>query len=754
MPPPSNPGRSRTAEKRTNLVRPEALAPNGSLLAAAGSRLSLIRNDWFVAGAVAVVTVVAFAPALRCGFLNFDDNYYVTTNTAVLNGLSWKSIAWAFTTFYQANWHPLAWLSLELDGTLWGNNPLGYHLTNVLLHAASAGLLFLALRALTGAFGRSLAVALLFAVHPLRAESVAWVSERKDVLSIFFGILALRVYASYVRGPALGRYIWIVVLFALSLLSKPTLVTLPFLLLVLDWWPLCRWRAQGKWPLVREKMPLFALTAASCVMSVVSQAALGAVLSKETIPLGIRLGNAVVAYYAYMAKTIWPSRLAPLYPHPALMPTGLDSAELLLAALVLIAATAGAIALRRRAPYLLAGWLWYLGTLVPVLGLVQVGGQAYADRYSYFPQVGLLLAACWGVADLLHARPRAALLSAAAATVLLAGLNWKQISYWHDSITLWEHDIEIVGESHIALFNCGDALREQNRLQEAAARFRSAIVWNSTSVEAHFQLGRVLQSLDQLDEAQRQFEIVADMEPERADAHNRLGDLYFRQRKLDESARQYESLLQIDPNDSRTLCNLGMVEMARNHLDSAARYYRQALESTPDSPEAHNGLGLILTRQGKVDEAIEELRTVIRIGVRAGQAHNNLGKALEDKGDFAAATEHYEQAAQLNPELGIVWFNLGRMRDRQKREAEALNCFEKALKCEPSSFQFRATLVRALDTLAARQATAGRFEEAISAAKRARDLAAAGGNQELARQIGDRLQHYERGESISLPLHP
>jgi tetratricopeptide (TPR) repeat protein len=746
MPSSSKADRSKTPEPRA--AEPRKVALPGPV---SDTQPTLFANRWLVACTLGVVTVIAFVPALRCGFVNFDDPHYITENQGVMGGLSGKAVAWAFTTYYQANWHPLTWLSLQFDASLWGENAFGYHLTNVLLHAGNAALLYLALRALTGAAGRSFAVALLFAVHPLRAESVAWVSERKDVLSLFFGFLALWAYAVYVRAPSVWRSITVASFFALSLMAKPTLVTLPCLLLVLDWWPLCRWRSVGARQLFREKLLLFGLTAASCVMSVLSQASRGAVLSKEMIPLATRLGNALVAYIVYPAKTVWPLQLAPLYPHPALMPSGLEPATVLAAAVILVAVTATAFVMRRRASYLLSGWLWYLGTLVPVLGLVQVGGQAYADRYTYFPQIGLLIVACWGVNDLLQSRPRTAFAALAMAASVLAALNWQQQGYWKDSVALWEHDVATVGPSHVALFNLGEGLEKQNRLPEAAERFRQALTWNPQGIEAHFQLGRVLQSMGHLDEAMQQFEEVCQLNQDRADAHNRLGDLFRRQNKLDEAARHYETSLGINRKDPGTLCNLAVVEMARDHADRAAGYYREALEADPKSPEARNGLGSILIRQGRVDEGMEELRTVIRNGIRAGQAHNNLGKALEDKGDFAGAAGHYEEASRLSPELGLVWYNLGRMREREGRDAEAVECFEKAAAKDRGSPERHVYLIRALDNHAAKLAAAKRFDEAAAAARRARDLAAAAGRQELVKQIEARIQGYQRGEAAPGP---
>src|SRR5579883_3044632 len=335
-------------------------------------------REWVAAGLLAGISLAVFARALDCGFVNYDDMEYVTRNRDVLRGLTPGGVGWAFTTCYNSNWHPLTWLSLELDASLWhlpdgGPDPTGFHLTNVLVHAANVALVFFALRALTGAFWRSAAVALLFAVHPLRVESVAWVSERKDVLSTFFGLLALWAYAAYVAAPSRRRYLAVAGPFALSLLSKPMLVTLPCLLLVLDWWPLGRLRP-GDWRRrVVEKVPLFALVVASSAVTYLAQSKQRAVASTTMFPPSVRLENALVGYAAYLFKTVWPADLAAYYPHPIYDTRsggGLTAETVGLAAVVLVALTAGAAALRRKAPYLLAGWLWFLGTLVPVIGLV------------------------------------------------------------------------------------------------------------------------------------------------------------------------------------------------------------------------------------------------------------------------------------------------------------------------------------------------------------------------------------------------
>ncbi len=717
------------------------------------------RRDWLAAAVLAGAAFAVFAPALGCRFVNYDDPDYVTDNPHVLEGLSAAGTRWAFTTFSASNWHPLTWLSLQLDATLWKGpdarpDPRGFHLTNVLLHAANAALLFLALRALTGAFWRSLAVALLFAVHPLRVESVAWVTERKDVLSALLGFLALWAYAGYSRAPSLRRYLAVLAPFGLSLLAKPMLVTLPCLLLVLDGWPLRRARAAGDWwQLAAEKLPLFVLVVASGAVTVRAQAE--SVGGTELFPPHVRLENAALSYVAYLAKTVWPAGLAVYYPHPVFpegMSEGLPPVKVAAAVLLLGAVTAAAVALRRRAPYLLAGWLWYLGTLVPVIGLVQVGGQAYADRYTYFPQVGLLLAVCWGAAAVMpRSLPRAAPAVAAAAAVVLAALTRDLIPVWHDSVALWEHTIGVTGRSPLALVNLGVGQEERRLDEEAARSYEEAIRLSPEFYLAHDGLGNLRFRQGRLDEAARELEEACQLAPGVAVLHTNLGNVLCRQGKWDEAARQHERAIELAPDLSVARSNLGQVELERGNPDAAAARYREALRLWPGSAKAHAGLGHVLTQQGRLEEAVAHLREAVRRDPEFGRAHFLLGVALEQRGDAAGAARHFELATRFSPELAVAWFNLGMARDRQGRPADAAACLAKAVERQPSSPLFRGALASALNDLAADRAREGRYAEAAAIARQARDQAAAAGRPDLVRQIDDRLRGYEGGRAGRSP---
>jgi protein O-mannosyl-transferase len=564
------------------------------------SPVQFAHREWVIAGVLAVCIFVVFAPVLDAGFVDFDDTDYVDPNPHVQEGLSAESIGWAFTTYHAANWHPLTWLSLQLDVNLWGPGPRGFHFTNLLLHAANAALLFLALHALTGATWRSAAVTLLFAVHPLRAESVAWISERKDVLCAFFGFAALWAYADYARAPSVGRYLRVAAALALSLMSKPMLVTFPFVLLILDWWPLRRGARDADQSVLRiwlrliaEKLPFLAMAVASAVVTMLAQADGNAVVSLHAFPLWMRAGNAAISYVMYLHLTIWPIQLAPYYrlslsPLPAWQTGG---AFVLLAALTLTA-----IALRRRAPYLLAGWLWFIGTLVPVIGLVQVGLQSYADRYTYFPQVGLIAAACWGLADLAGRYAREALALACAAALTLAALTWNQVQFWHDSFALWDHDIHVTGDNPEALLHLGEAFAQQKKIAEAADCYRRMLAIDPDSVGARSNLGSMLRLQGNLDEAERLLREALQIDPGFAKAHVNLGNVLFQRRDLDEATKQYEEAVKLDPQSSDTYVNLAIVAEQQGDNDRAASYYWEALRIRPNFPKAAERLQRLLAR--------------------------------------------------------------------------------------------------------------------------------------------------------------
>ena len=498
---------------------------------------------------LALATAAVYFPAISHPFCNYDDSVYVIANPHVQSGLTWEMVKWAFSSFDAANWHPVTWLSHALDCQLFYLDPAGHHGVNVALHVINALLLFWVLSVATGFVGRSAMVAALFALHPINVESVAWVAERKNLLSMTFFLLALAAYRWYAQKPGAGRYAGCTLLFVLGLMSKPQVVTFPLVLLLWDYWPLRRSfaatleplpgfvtpapipRATFSW-LILEKLPLVALSAISAVITLKAQHAGGA-LPMIRIPLGMRMANAAIAYTRYLEKAIWPSRLAVFYPHPLGAAVGWPA----VAAGILLLMVTVSVVLWRERRYLLVGWLWFLGTLVPMIGVVQVGTQAMADRYAYLPFVGLYLMICWGVADFAQERhlPKAALPAASFAALLaLAIVTYRQIGYWKDDVTLWSHAVQVTNGNYLAEDNLGEALVDQGKMDEAMPHFFRAASIFPADPTSNLNIGAYEQSQQNYASAIAQYEQVLrhTMNPivrrkalvNMADAYNAVGD--------------------------------------------------------------------------------------------------------------------------------------------------------------------------------------------------------------------------------------
>ena len=527
-------------------------------------------------------TLAVFWRTLDNNFINYDDDNYVTANQHVQAGLTGESISWAFTSTVENNWHPLTWISHILDWQRYGQNPMGHHLTNLLFHIATVLLLFVVLYWMTKRVWRSAFVAALFAIHPLHVESVAWVAERKDVLSTFFWLLTMLAYVWYVERPKARRYILVVALFALGLMAKPMLVTLPFALLLLDYWPLKRLLAgrRHSWRgLILEKSPLFALSAASSVVTYFVQK--GAVSSFDVLPLWMRVENAAVSYVTYIIKAIRPDNLAVIYPYPR---HGLPIWEVVGAALLLVAISVVVLRCARRLPYLSVGWFWYLGTLVPVIGIVQVGLQAMADRYTYVPLIGIFIIIAWGVPDLLRSRglSQSGYVAVPAAIIIIGALTaatWKQVGYWRDSVTLFKHALACTKDNYVAHSNLAAALvRRPGELDKAIAHCHAALRIQPDSAEAHFNLGNALS----------------------------------RQGKPNDAIAQYREALRANPGDPEVHNNLGAALTAQGRTEEAIIHYKKALRIRPDCAETHNNLGNALSMQGKSNwSAIESWQTCV-----------------------------------------------------------------------------------------------------------------------------------------------
>ena len=545
------------------------------------------RTIWAVCLLLAMAVFIVFGQTLQYQFVNFDDNVYVYNNPAVINGLTLNGIAWAFTHSHAGYWQPPVWISYMLDAQFYGLNAGGYHFTNVLLHAATAVFLFLVLRKMTGELWPGAFVAAVFAIHPLRVESVAWITERKDVLSGLFFMLTLWAYARHAQKRlAPNSRLWsfdyslALTFFALGLMSKSMLVTLPFVLLLLDYWPLHRFKTSMIWTLVLEKLPFIFLAAVSGIVTFFTQRSAGALATLESIPLPSRLLNGVLSYAAYIVKMLWPENLAVLYPFHIEMPIG----AVILAGALLLFVTAMSVMLGRQLPYLLVGWLWYLGMLVPVIGILQSGQQAMADRYTYLPQIGLYLVIAWAVRDLsVSWCYRRQVLCVAAIGVIAALMlcAFIQTSYWRNSETLWTHELA-----------CTSA--------------------NAT-------------------------------------AHNNLGNVFAGQDRLADAIKHYQEALAIDPNYAIAHNNLANVLAKQGKTDDAIEHYQRAIQINPEYFDAYYNCGVVLAGQGRLDEAVNQYQLALAVAPNSDRAHYKLGLALADQKNFAAAIAQFQEVLRLNP---------------------------------------------------------------------------------------------------------
>lgn len=529
---------------------------------ATAATLAIARDARWVLLAIVALVMFAYSSVRHYGFETFDDPQYVAENPHVANGLTVEGISWAMASGYAANWHPLTWVSHMLDIQLFGMNAGAHHVTNVILHIATTVLLFGVLARMTGAVWRSLFVAGLFALHPIHVESVAWISERKDVLSALFWMLTLWAYRSYVRQPRPSRYLGVVALFALGLMAKSMLVTLPFALLLLDFWPLRRMSLAGGHRTVRalviEKIPLFALSVAASFITFIVQRRGGAVAPVIQLAFGTRLANAVISYVAYLGKSLWPSHLAIYYPYPKAFSAMLVAGSVLL----LSAVSVGAILLGRRHPYLPVGWFWYLGTLVPVIGLVQVGTQAMADRYTYLPLVGVFIIIAWGVPELLSRSSRyTATMAAIAGSVLIlcATASKSQVRQWESTTALWTHALQVTTDNYEAHNNLGVVLARTGKRDEAIAEFTEAIRLRPAYADAHNNLGLALATQRKLEEALPHLQEAIRLDPGHARAHANLGVVWQALGRRAEAIQEYETVLRLEPNNANVRSALAAV---------------------------------------------------------------------------------------------------------------------------------------------------------------------------------------------------
>ena len=627
-----------------------------------------------------LVTLGTFWPVLKHNFVKYDDDKYVTENPHVTGGITLRSVVWAFTKPHFYMWHPVTSLSHLLDYELFGLNPSGHHLTSLLFHIANVLLLFFVLKKLTGAVWPSAFVAAIFGVHPLQVESVAWVAERKNVLSAFFWLLTIAAYIKFAERPSIGRYLLVVLTFSLGLMAKPVVVTLPCVLLLLDYWPLQRlqWHRQSQgesslpptsakpcrrqlsfWRLLAEKIPLFILTAVVSAITYIAQQRGGVVLELESISISHRVANAVISYATYIQKLIWPSSLAVFYPHPG----GNFSMTRLIASIMLLAAiSACCIYFFRSRKYLITGWLLFLGVLVPVIGLVQAGAQARADRYMYVPMVGLLIMVAWGVGDLAIKWRYRQVMSMLSAVVLISAAivaTLLQLKHWQDSTALFGHTLNVTHDNFVIQNNYANLLNASGKADQAIEHYLICLQLKSDSPEVHNNLGSALLAKGRMDEAivhyQKAIELAGNQRSGRdssgvlAEAHYNLANALRIQRRFQEALEHYAEALKLKPDDIDTLHGFGLTLAELKRFDEAINRYNRILELEPGNVIAHGLLGLALAGQGKTDEAIEQFRIVLGQRPDDVEMYCNMGILLEQQGKTDEAINQYRRAIEVNP---------------------------------------------------------------------------------------------------------
>jgi tetratricopeptide (TPR) repeat protein len=660
---------------------------------------------WALALILAALVIFVYAQVASFEFVNFDDPDYTFDNPHIRSGLSLENVEWAFTKSYAANWIPLTWISHMLDYQLFGQRSGMFHLVNMLLHAATTILLFLLLNRLTGALWRSFAVATLFAIHPLHVESVAWIAERKDVLSGLFWCLTIYLYIAYAGRGKLSLYFAVLSAFLLGLLSKPMVVTLPFVLMVLDYWPLKR-RAH-----ILEKLPLIALSAAIAFVTFFVQSADKAVSSTTNVPLAIRAANIPIAYVTYLGALFWPSGLAIFYPYRTDPDWILAIASIVLLVIISIAAWIS----RKRFTYICVGWLWYLIVLLPVIGLIQVGAQSHADRYTYLPSIGIFIIIAWGTNDLIERWPklRSALIPAsltiAAAFIVLTSI---QIRYWHDSASLFEHATAVTDNNYLAYNNLGMAISQiPGRMPDAIADYKESLRIKPDYDLAHYNLGTALSTVPgRSSEAIIELRTALTTRQSDPKVHNNLGKALAQEPgRLSEAIAEYQTALRIDPSLTEARNNLGnALAQTSGGSQGAVANLRTAASENASSAETHFNLATALARSPEhLPEAIAEYRAALHIRPDYAEAHNNLGSALARDGQLPAAINEFNAAIRVRPDYAEAHFNLGTALAQSGKLADAMEHWRATLRSDPKHVQAHYNLGIAL-------AQAGRYKEAIA----------------------------------------
>lgn len=711
-------------------MSPESPHPKGSLD-------RWITNPTVVSVSLFALVFVAYLPTFWNGFVTFDDDTYVYNNVQVKHGLNMTSVGWAFTTRLNGSWHPLTWISTLLDCQLFGMRAGGHHLSSLLIHAVTTVLVFRLFLQMTGSTGRCAFVAALFGLHPLHVESVAWISERKDVLCAFFWMLSLLMYVRYTEGQVQSLpsqnanggsssprvsvskfYLLSLFFFACGLMSKPMIVTLPLLLLLLDWWPLRRIHPEIVRPgeskvrlepryasLFAEKIPFIGLAAICGVITLSGQRALGAMMSAEDAPLYARALNAILSYGSYLQQSIWPAGLAVYYPYPKGIPLWRVVASILY---LLLLSTLALMSVRRK-PALTFGWLWFGLTLLPVIGLIQVGGQAHADRYMYVPLIGLSVMLAWWFGDFFAGwryGKTSNFFLVGAVIISCMVLTVRQVTFWQDSESLYRRAIAVTQNNAVVENNLGDVLIAQGQFDEALVHCREAARLAPLFSMPAFNIGDALAGKGLLEEAITQYEVSLQRFPGDADIYERFGRILSLKGRTDKALTQFEKALNLNPNHPQAHCNLAIALVKLQRFDEAIMHFREAARLMPDYITPHNNLGALLGRKGRLAEAIDEFRIVLTLKPLDPVAHCNLADALASEGKFDEASSEYQAALNLAPRDPVAHRNLAVVLTRLGRVNEAAAHLSEAVQLRPDDSQTRSDLGIALGKL-------GRLDDAI-----------------------------------------
>jgi tetratricopeptide (TPR) repeat protein len=721
------------------------------------------RGDLWVLVFLALVVAIVFWPLIQAEFINYDDPAYVTENLYI-RGFSGRNILWAFKSIF-IYWQPLTWISYMADYELYGLKSSGFHLNNLALHVANTVVLFLVLERLTGRRMQSLFVTLLFAIHPLHVETVAWISERKGLLSSLFWFLAIGAYIRYAARPGAGWYIVIVLCFAMGLMAKPMIITLPCLLLLLDWWPLGRIgsapttsspriehpaRGNRRFPqktwryLIGEKLPLFAISAAGAVLAVLAQREADAMVTLQALQLKDRLANSFVGYASYLLKTIWPTDLIVIYPRPDHWLTW----QVALSAAIVVGISACAFVSRHRRPFVFVGWFWFLGTLVPVIGILQVGDQAIADRYTYVPLIGLFVVVVWGAAEFAESSSfrRNLVVSVGAAIVILGGaLTARQVRHWHSTRTLFEYALRVDPNNSQVCAVVGSLRSADGKYDDAVHLLENALRVDPRRSDAHVHMGLTLEKQGKLEESIKHYEEATRIKPSYAEAHQLLGLALSRQGKQSEALEQMQIVLRLKPDSPAAHNDLAMILYAKGDVDEAIAHLEAAVRIDPNLGTAHENLGTALLAKGDLVQASAHLRAALAISPDSANARLRLGTILMAQGETRGGLEKLREALRLKPDWpellnDLAWILATNPRPEFRNSSEAVQFAEKA--CQLTGFK-RAMFV---GTLAAAQAEAGRYDEAVRTAQRAYDIATAAGDKQLAETNLKLIDLYRSGK--------